>query len=86
MPDAKQEEKPKEPNRGTQAAIGLGYQLLAIGLVCIGGGYYLDQRAGGGHTWVLIGVFASFLLGGYEVWKLIKLLEREDAKEHEQKK
>jgi len=80
------EQKKEKQSRGSQAAIGLGYQLLATGLVCIGGGYYMDQRSGGGHAWTIGGVFAAFVLGGYEVWKLVKLLEREDAEKTDGKK
>lgn len=76
----------KSSSRGTQAAIGIGYQLLAAMAVFVGGGYWLDQRRGGGHLWTLIGVGCAFVYGIYEVWKLVKMLEKEDAEQHARKK
>ncbi len=63
----------------------LGYQLLAAMMVFVGGGYWLDSRLGSGHTWTLAGVGLAFFYGGYEVWKLVKQLEREaNRKDDEQ--
>lgn len=75
----------KPPSRGTQNAISLGYQLLAAMIVCVGGGYWLDQKRGGGHLWTLIGIGFAFVYGGYEVWKLVKQLEQEDAAQSKSK-
>lgn len=68
------------PNRATQTALGLGYQFLAATLVFIGGGYLLDAKWGGGHTFTLIGVALTFLYEGYEVWKLVREMNQEDKK------
>ncbi len=56
----------------------LGYQLLAAMILFVGGGYWLDQKGGGGHLWTLVGIGFAFVYGGYEVWKLVKQLEKED--------
>lgn len=70
--------EPEKVNPGTQAAIGLGYQMLAAMAIFVGGGYYLDRRRGGGHLFTLIGVGLAFLYGGYEVWKLVRMMNREE--------
>ncbi len=70
----------EKPSAGTQAAIGLGYQMLSAMAVFVGGGYYLDSRRGGGHLYTLIGVALAFVYSGYEVWKLLRLMNEEDAK------
>jgi len=74
------------PNRGTQAAIGLGYQMLAAMAIFVGGGYYLDARRGGGHLYVLIGVGLAFLYGGYEVWKLVRMINEEEERNRREKR
>lgn len=62
-----------------QSAIGLGYQLMAAVLFFVGGGYYLDSRHGGeGHVFTLLGMALAFIYGGYEVWKLVRLMEKEE--------
>lgn len=71
-------EKNQAPNRTLQSAIGLGYQFLAATLLFVGAGYYIDLKRGGGSAFTLIGVLLTFLYGGYEVWKLVKFLEKED--------
>ena len=68
---------PAKLTPGAQGAIGLGYQLLAAMILFAGGGYWLDQRRGDGVAFTLGGVALAFLDGGYEVWKLVKMLERE---------
>lgn len=70
--------EPEKVNPGTQAAIGLGYQMLAAMGVFVGGGWYLDHRRGGGHLFTLIGVALAFVYGGYEVWKLVRMMNREE--------
>lgn len=69
----------KEPvNLTLQYAIGLGYQFLAATAVFVGLGYYADQRRGGGSAFTLLGVGITFLYGGYEVWKLVRMMAREE--------
>lgn len=77
---------PPKFSPGTQAAMSLGYQLLAAMLIFAGGGYWLDQRRGGGVAFTLTGVTLALLYGGYEVWKLVKLLEREQEKDDQSAK
>ena len=63
-----------------QSAIGLGYQFIAAILFFVGIGYFFDSKLDGGYLFTLIGVALAFLYGGYEVWKLVKVLEEEDSK------
>ncbi|HMO99673.1 MAG TPA: AtpZ/AtpI family protein [Kiritimatiellia bacterium] len=71
----------KPPSPAKAAAVGLGYQFLAAMLIFVGGGYYLDQRRGGeSHLFTLIGVALAFLYSGYEVWKVVRILEKESGK------
>jgi F0F1-type ATP synthase assembly protein I len=71
----------QKPSSANQSAMTLGYQLLSAMIVCVGGGYWLDVKRGGGHMWTLIGIGFAFVYGGYEVWKLVRQLNSEDAKE-----
>jgi len=72
----------KEPvNKTLQHAIGLGYQFIAATVLFVGAGYYLDQRRGGGVGFTLLGVALTFIYGGYEVWKLVVLMNREDEEQ-----
>jgi hypothetical protein len=73
------ENKEKGPaNRGMQHAIGLGYQFLAAMLLLVGGGVWLDRRGGGEEVgYTLLGVFLALLYCAYEVWKLVRMMNRE---------
>jgi len=62
----------------SQAAIGLGYQFIAAIIIFVGCGYYADAKTGGGHVYTLIGVALTFIYGGYEVWKLVRMMEQEN--------
>jgi len=64
-------------SRSSQAAIGLGYQFIAAVIIFVGCGYYADLKNGGGNTYTLIGVGLTFLYGGYEVWKLVRMMDQE---------
>jgi F0F1-type ATP synthase assembly protein I len=69
---------PPPSSSGLQGAVGLGYQLLAAMLIFVGGGYWLDQRRGGGTAFTLGGVALAFIYGVYEVWKLVRQIDREE--------
>lgn len=60
-------------------ALGLGSQLTAGFVVFTWFGWWLDRRRGGGSACTLAGIFLAFLYGGYEVWKLVRALNREAA-------
>jgi hypothetical protein len=61
-------------------AMGLGTQLAAGFAVFAWLGWRMDHRHGGeGSTWTLVGLFMAFAYGGYEVWKLVRALNRENA-------
>ena len=62
-------------------ALGLGTQLLAGFVVFTWLGWWLDRRRGGGTACTLAGIFMAFAYGGYEVWKLVRALNREAASE-----
>jgi hypothetical protein len=78
------ERRPEERDSGTadrrfaRRAIALGTN-LAVGMVAFSlGGYWLDARRGGGLLWTLVGMFLGLVYGGYEVWKVVRELERQD--------
>ena len=69
----------KDKNRPAIAhAIGLGTQLAAGVAVFTGLGYYIDKKTGGGSGWTLVGIFLGLFYGGYEVWKVIRELNRDN--------
>jgi hypothetical protein len=41
-------------------------------------GFYLDAKRGGGFAWTLTGLLLALVICGYEVWKLVRHLDRED--------
>ena len=59
------------------AAVNLGTQLAAGMAVFAGLGYWLDRRRGGGVAFTLAGVGLALLYGGYEVWKVVRMLQKE---------
>ncbi|HMP88908.1 MAG TPA: AtpZ/AtpI family protein [Kiritimatiellia bacterium] len=79
--------RPNDPTHASpdQSAIGLGYLLLAGGLVFVGGGYYIDHLRGGGLVFTLIGVALAFVYGGYEVWKLVRAINADDVEANKKK-
>ncbi len=67
----------KKTPGATAMALGLGTQLLAGFVVFTWLGWWLDRRRGGGSAFTLAGILMAFLYGGYEVWKLVRALNRE---------
>ena len=50
---------------------------LAVGMgVCVYGGYFLDQKTGGGQIWTLVGTGLGLFYCGYEIWKLLQELNK----------
>mgnify|MGYP003587391124 CR=1 FL=1 len=76
---------PQEPFRlvgrspALAAAVNLGMQLAAGMALFAGLGYWLDRRRGGGVAFTLGGVLLALLYGGYEVWKVVRLLQQEST-------
>ncbi len=50
--------------------MGLGMQWALTWLLLIGGGWWLDGRRGGGIRLTLLGLCASLLIQGIELWRL----------------
>lgn len=64
---------------GTQFAAGMAF-FTAIG-------WWIDQRrAEGSQAFTLAGIFLGLFYGGYELWKLIRAIQAEDAKKDDGKK
>lgn len=59
------------------AAMTFGTQFAVAMLVFAGGGWWLDRKRGGGVALTLCGVFLALVYGGYEVWKIVRALQRE---------
>ena len=61
------------------AAIGLGMD-MAVGMMAFTLlGHYVDQKRGGGRAWTLCGMFVGLLYGAYEVWKVVRRMERAES-------
>jgi hypothetical protein len=64
---------------------GLGRMLtlgmdLAVGVMVLTlGGYWIDQRRGGGQAWTLTGFGLSMVFVGYELWKVLRLINAPPA-------
>lgn len=59
---------------GTAIMLGLN---MAVGVVVFTlAGYWLDQKRGGGKAWTLCGIFMGLFYGAYEVWKVVRELNR----------
>jgi F0F1-type ATP synthase assembly protein I len=62
------------------SAISLGSN-LAVGMAVFAAlGYYVDKRTGGGSIFTLMGIFLGLFYGGYEVWKTIRRINEEEAR------
>ena len=72
------------PNRRRYGpALSLGTNIAAGMLGLTFAGYYLDRRfgEGEGETFTLIGLFLGLVYSGYEVWKVVRWLQREGEEE-----
>jgi hypothetical protein len=52
--------------------MGLGLQLALSWVFFIGGGVWLDRRRGGGWAFTVLGCCLGVLVGGYEMWKVVR--------------
>ncbi len=61
------------------ATLGLNF---AVGMALFAFlGYTIDEkRGGGGQAFTLGGIFMGFFYGGYELWKAIKQIQKDDEK------
>lgn len=70
--------RPHSSSSGIGPIAGLGLQ-LAIGMAMFsGGGYWLDQRNGGGRLFTLLGIALGLLYCAYEFWKLVRAINRDE--------
>ncbi|NKB25217.1 MAG: hypothetical protein GKR87_12735 [Kiritimatiellae bacterium] len=74
--------KEKGPQKHS-GAISLGTHLTAGMVGCSLTGYYIDKKRGGGYAWTLVGMFIGLLYGAYEVWKVVKQIERSENDTHD---
>lgn len=64
---------------GVGAALAFGTNFAAGMAVFAGLGWYIDHRRGGdGQPFALAGIFLGLFYGGYELWKLIRVLQRDE--------
>mgnify|MGYP003594280061 CR=1 FL=1 len=64
---------------GTAISLGLN---MAVGVVVFTlAGYWVDQKRGGGKAWTLCGIFLGLFYGAYEVWKVVRRINREAAEQ-----
>ncbi len=66
----------EDSQRALHRAVGLGMDLLAGTVLFTMGGYWLDRRRGTGVFWTVCGMVLAFVYGGYEVWKVVRLIDR----------
>ena len=63
----------KEPKRIKDLnALSFGYTSAVGFFICVGLGYWADQRFAGQGTWTLVGVLAGVALIAVEIWKLVQ--------------
>jgi Na+(H+)/acetate symporter ActP len=67
------EEEDSQQSRTTSLAA-FGSSIALGSAVLILGGYWLDQRAGGGYSRTLVGLLLALLYIVYETWKLTRQL------------
>lgn len=64
---------------GTAIMLGLN---MAVGVVVFTlAGYWVDQKRGGGKAWTLCGIFMGLFYGAYEVWKVVRELDKKAAEQ-----
>jgi len=68
--------KMNTPDKDTTSRISLGLNLAAGMIFFTYGGYFIDQKRGGGQFWTLIGICLGFLYCGYEIWKLLRQINK----------
>ena len=62
--------------KGAGRALSIGFE-FAVGIaVFTFGGYWLDQKAGGGQRWTLTGFGLGVLYAAYELWKAVQNLQQ----------
>jgi F0F1-type ATP synthase assembly protein I len=67
------------PFYGTAIMLGLN---MAVGVVVFTlAGYWVDQKRGGGKAWTLCGIFMGLFYGAYEVWKVVRQLNRKTSEQ-----
>jgi F0F1-type ATP synthase assembly protein I len=79
-----EDERKSEPWRFYGAAISLGLNMAVGVAVFTFIGHLLDRWRGGGKAWTLCGIFVGLLYGAYEVWKMVRQIEQEDAERKRQ--
>jgi hypothetical protein len=68
---------PRDPLAAS--AIALGTQLV-VGMTAFSLlGWYIDRRRGGGLACTLAGIFLGLFYCGYEVWKVIRRIQEQEA-------
>jgi len=72
-----EEDKDALVRRRRGEALGLGYT-IAGGMAFFSWiGYMVDKKRGTGPFWTVVGMFMGLIFGGYEVWKLTRLYNRD---------
>jgi len=74
------------PNRGrrmpsgrlSQRAVSLGTNMASAFVLFGLMGFYIDRRRGGGVAATLGGVLLAAAYSGYEVWKLVQRMDKEE--------
>ena len=59
-------------------ALMLGTNMVVAVAVFAFLGHWVDSRRGGGDFWTLVGAVVGLAVAGYEVWKVVRMLNAED--------
>jgi hypothetical protein len=68
-------QNPANDRRRLLPLINVGTTFAVAVALFAGGGYWLDQRRGGGILWTLVGAGLGLAYGAYEIWMMIRKIE-----------
>ncbi len=73
-----------EPEKGRNrmtAAIGLGTEFAGGIALFTFIGYKMDQHYKTNDIWTLVGIFLGLVCGFYQVWKIVRISDKDNDKE-----
>jgi len=75
------EDGPRKGKSRLPAAVGLGSEFAGGIALFTFIGYKLDQHYQTGEIWTLVGIFLGLVSGFYQVWKIVRISEKDSEKD-----